>query len=358
MGIRGMKWSVVLLLALVNLPTWGEEKTENGTPKAEAKETPTETPEDVDLYDVPKSTDVDELHAYLKKLIAYRPARPKDALTHRKKAPDAAFLAADRIVSFGKDKSSAAYRLAYPIYISRKLSGLSLKSTAEQKKTLDDVIEFVGSGKIGREEYVLMSRVARAFEADENEELAVAANQAFAEILSKSDEPQLRDVGQRFAGSVRRLKLVGQGMDVKGTDFAGEKFTLASLKGKVVLIDFWATWCGPCLGEIPNMRRMYEAYHDKGFEIVGLSVDEDRQALDSFLEKEKLPWIILHDEMGKNPALIEYGVMGYPTMFLMGADGKVVSTHARGPELVRLLEKLLGPVEEKEVKKEVKEDAK
>ena len=89
------------------------------------------------------------------------------------------------------------------------------------------------------------------------------------------------------------------------------------------------------------MLKMYETYHDQGFEIVGVSIDEDRQELEAFLDEKKLPWIILHDEKdeGKPAAAIEYGVSGIPCMILIGKSGKVVSIRARGEELESLLEK-------------------
>jgi thiol-disulfide isomerase/thioredoxin len=112
----------------------------------------------------------------------------------------------------------------------------------------------------------------------------------------------------------------------------------------VVLVDFWATWCGPCLGELPNVREKYHQYHDKGFEVVGISLDRDRQALEKFLADEQNPWITLHDGDWKDNAVASYyGVMGIPTVILVDKEGKVVSIRARGPELGKQLEQLLGP---------------
>jgi thiol-disulfide isomerase/thioredoxin len=119
---------------------------------------------------------------------------------------------------------------------------------------------------------------------------------------------------------------------------------LKSLQGKVVLVDFWATWCGPCLAEVPNMMTQYEKYHDKGFEIIAYSCDEDAQALLRFLIKEKPPWVIGSTVLSENEELKNY--LGFyeftsiPRMILIGRDGKVLNIRARGETLNKLLAEL------------------
>src|SRR5207302_9350088 len=115
----------------------------------------------------------------------------------------------------------------------------------------------------------------------------------------------------------------------------GKDFDLAKLKGKVVLIDFWATWCGPCRAELPNMKKVYERYHKDGFEIVGISLDNDKSDLAAFLEKDKLPWPSIFDQA--SDLADDYGVFSIPLPILVGRDGRVISLEARGVELDRLL---------------------
>ncbi len=313
-----------------------------------ADEKPAEEAAEVDIYEVPTTTDSAELLKFIYRLRDFQPKSRVEALDHQKRASNAAFLAADRILSFEKDKTSEAYRFAFPLAINRQLMALRTKSPEAQAKVVEDVTAFLASApKIEINEARLMMMVGRAVESSDNDELAEQAYTKFSEMLAKADEPQLQDLGKKFAGSVRRMKLVGQEMEVSGTKLDGTKFDVASLKGKTVLVDFWATWCGPCLATIPQLRESYAAYHDKGFEIVGVSVDAERSDLDQFMEKEKLPWTILNEEGGQNPAASYYGISGIPAMFLIGADGKVVSTNARGPELTRLLEERFGPIPEK-----------
>jgi thiol-disulfide isomerase/thioredoxin len=193
--------------------------------------------------------------------------------------------------------------------------------------------------------------IAQALEySPKTEKLAIEAYHNFAEILAKSTNPEITERAKQLEGVIRRLELVGKPMELSGTLMDGQTFDPASLKDKVVLVDFWATWCGPCIAELPNVLDAYQKYHDKGFEVIGISLDNDRTALETFVKDRELPWPILFEdsEEGKgwgNPLATKYGIMGIPTVILIGADGNVVSLNARGPELGKLLEKLLGPAE-------------
>jgi thiol-disulfide isomerase/thioredoxin len=133
----------------------------------------------------------------------------------------------------------------------------------------------------------------------------------------------------------------GDVIDLVGRPVNGEKVDLAAMPGKVVLLDFWATWCGPCIAELPNVKAAYEKYHDKGFEIVGISLDSDEKRLEDFIEENDMPWPQLCDGKGWDSKLAKhYGIRGIPAVFLV-KDNKIVATGVRGSRLEEKLEELL-----------------
>jgi len=129
------------------------------------------------------------------------------------------------------------------------------------------------------------------------------------------------------------------------TALDGRWVDLASLRGKVVLIDFWATWCKPCIASMPHLKEMYDKYHDKGLEMIGISLDnkEMEAQVKQVVEKQGLPWPQRFEGMGMNDPLAKlYSISALPTVWLLDKDGKIVDKNARDERLEPLIKKYLG----------------
>jgi thiol-disulfide isomerase/thioredoxin len=140
---------------------------------------------------------------------------------------------------------------------------------------------------------------------------------------------------------------VGKPVDLAGTTVTGRTFSTKEYAGKVILIDFWATWCGPCKAELPHVKALYKKYHEKGLEIVGVSCDSDGQQLVEFTQQEDMTWVELWDKTKQtspetqwHPLATEWKVDGIPTMFLIDRNGILRTTEARG-SLDEMIPKML-----------------
>ncbi len=214
------------------------------------------------------------------------------------------------------------------------------------EKAIGRVAEFLDAETLQDIDVQLGMMAGQVAEMTENDTLAAGIYRKVEQIAAKSDAPRLQSLAKSLEGAIRRLTLVGNTMEVRGATLAGEALDWSKYAGKTVLVDFWATWCGPCVSEVPRLKRLYEAYHEKGFDIVGISLDREREQLEAFVKERELPWTILFEDEGRHPLADYYGVMGIPQMMLVGPDGKVISIRARGSALEELLAERFGPLPE------------
>ena len=176
-------------------------------------------------------------------------------------------------------------------------------------------------------------------------------------LRRRAAEPEINPaLAKQAAGMLLAIDGKRAPLELKFTALDGRAVDLADYRGKVVLIDFWATWCVPCMAEMPNVKRVFQAYHDKGFEIIGISLDaaprdpakprtHERTAaqVKEFIVQENMPWPEHYD--GKhwdNEFSKRFALGSIPATFLIGKDGRIFSTENHGSHLESNVRKLLG----------------
>ena len=305
-----------------------------------------------DLYEVP-SGDVAELLVFIKDMQALRGRVPKDE--YETKAFSAMKVAAERIQEIAKDddRRLVGFDEATAIWLyfrvtesgdNPKLTDHAPLTRHQRAKLVADIkAYFAATDNPSTYAIVAAEHLPDQLEDAGRIRLAKEAYRDIGTSLTKSKNRIIARLGAKMEGAVRRLELPGNPLQLSGTTFDGAKFDWTHYRGKVVLVDVWATWCKACLEELPNLKHNFVIYHDRGFEVVSVNVDSDRSPLEKFLAAEELPWVTLYDGASDdNPLTKYYGITRLPTAILVDGEGKVVTTDARGTELGKQLERLIG----------------
>ena len=310
-------------------------------PGPDSQTTPT------DRYTPPQNGDVQQLVQFVEVLMSFKPATVYEKAEYDGRAPVAVRAACERIIELEMDKTSPAYEMASRFLLQFEIAKLNNGSPKEQRDTVRMAVEhFSNKEELSTADADAVRKMIGSLEDSETQGarmLAADAYDQFAELFSAHGGKDVEPLVKRFEGGSRRLQGVGQQFELSGRTIDGKEFEISSLRGKVVLVDFWATWCGPCVAELPNVKELYERYQEQGFEVVGVSLDQELPTLKSFLRSNEIPWATVPAYSGsENPVLAYYGVFTIPQMILVDQEGKIIATGLRGEELNAHLKSIFG----------------
>lgn len=249
---------------------------------------------------------------------------------------------------YAEDSRPAIAKIAAGHVLSGKVSRTGKLDHASATEIANDVLAYLERFGLDKSTYATASTIARTLGYSEHTEVAAMLYEQMVPFFQEADDAQLRERADSIMGAARRLRLLGNTMELSGQTAEGTDFDWSAYRGKVVLVDFWASWCGPCIAEIPNMKKNLELYGDRGFEIVGINMDSTRKAFEKCVEDREITWVnLVSEEKGQKgwqaPMATYYGVSAIPTAILVDQEGKVVSLRARGAALDEALAELLGP---------------
>jgi peroxiredoxin len=223
------------------------------------------------------------------------------------------------------------------------------KELAPELKEFDDLIARHKSEKTDEVAEILLMEAKLYLQVfdntDKGTELLKQLQRDFPETEVGKNAYRMLDAIRQQTEAVRIQKSLVAGVMFPGfeeKDVAGKPLSLTNYLGKVVLIDFWATWCGPCVNELPKVLQAYEKHHAKGFEIIGISLDEDLRKLAEFTKEKNMAWPQFCDANGwQNKLAMKYGIHSIPATYLLDGEGKIIGKNLRGDDLEKAVAKAL-----------------
>lgn len=259
---------------------------------------------------------------------------------------------ADFVAELKKDGHEKSARQVRGFMLQVELGKTAMSDPKQITKSIEEAVKFLEESPPQPSDIKLAFMVGRLSEMAKDNEFAINTYGSLAKAFAESKDDSMAEFTKLLEGVGRRLSLVGQELKIEGKVLGGEDLEWSKYLGKVVLVDFWASGYPTSVREIPDLKGCYELFHNRGLEIVGVSLDRDPAALEAFVKAKAIPWTIVTGDGKPSPSVIYYGVVSLPTTILVGKDGKVVSLNTKGEVLKEEIEKLLGPVDEKPAKEE------
>jgi thiol-disulfide isomerase/thioredoxin len=275
----------------------------------------------------------DDARAWDAKLIALQSRTDLDALKDVK--PNLDVLSADVREITSASAAPMGVRAEAAYWLVELYAGIATETKAPDRLTAFDQQAETLAKQFAASPYAARVQVLRM---DVYETVDRTKADALLKELAKSGDPRVMIEARR---RMMAQELAKKPLDLKFTAVNGAEVDLAKLRGKVVLVDFWATWCGPCRMEMPHVIAAYKKLRDKGFEIVGISLDSDKAKLLDYTKQNGMTWPQYFDgKVWDNKISRDYGIQGIPAMWLLDKKGFVRDTQARA-DLEGAVNKLL-----------------
>lgn len=240
-------------------------------------------------------------------------------------------------------KDDPAYAQAEMDVIIASVSLMTFFTEDEQTDVVEQVKEYLKKKQpLAMQDVQAGMMAAGMLELQPYKEPSREIYQLLDELLQDDSREEMQSLRLNLQAAVRRLGMLGKRFELDAVALDGQRIRTEDFEGKFVIVDMFATWCQPCLAELPLILSHYEKYKSKGLEVVGISLDNDPETIQKHLEANPLPWPVIHDGAADplERLALKYGVSALPTVLLLNKEGTVVSLEARQSELNRLMQML------------------